>query len=68
MYENFSLNMIDFSELGIKLYYSNFPYLSNPFFIRGGNFNNSSNAGLFYFNNANGGTNNNYGFRPVLGV
>ena len=53
-------------KLGIKLYYSNFPYASNPFFIRGGNYNNGSNAGPFYFNNNNGWGNNNYSFRVVL--
>ena len=36
-----------------------------PFFKRGGNFNNGENAGVFYFNNDNGGTNNNIGFRAV---
>ena len=52
--------------IGIKLYYSNFVYSTNPFVMRGGNFNNGSNAGLFYFNNNTGGTNANNGFRPVL--
>ena len=47
-------------------YYSNFPYSTNQFFIRGGNYNNTSNAGLFYFNNNNGNANSNNGFRPVL--
>ena len=45
---------------------SNFPYSSNPFFKRGGNYSNGSNAGTFAFNNNNGNTNNNYGFRSVL--
>ena len=48
--------------------YSYFPYLSNPFFIRGGRFDNSSGAGLFCFYNATGGTYHIFGFRPVLGV
>ena len=48
--------------------YSNFPNSSNPFFKRGGNYNNTSNAGLFYFNNNNGNSNSNNGFRPVLVV
>ena len=48
--------------------YSYFPYLSGPFFMRGGNFNSRSGAGLFYFNCASGGTYFSYGFRPVLGV
>ena len=46
--------------------HSNFPYSNNPFFIRGGNYNNTTNAGLFYFNNNNGNSNSNNGFRPVL--
>ena len=48
--------------------YSNFPDLSLPFFIRGGSFRSSSNAGLFCFINATGRTVSDYGFRPVLGV
>ena len=48
--------------------YSNFPYLSRPFFFHGGTFGNSSGAGLFYFDVATGGTGGDYGFRPVLGV
>ena len=47
-------------------YYSNFPNTSNPFFKRGGNYNNGSNAGVFYFNNNNGNSNSNNSFRPVL--
>ena len=47
--------------------YSSFPYLSNPFFVRGGGFSDGG-AGLFYFLNAHGGTVSRYGFRPVLGV
>ena len=47
--------------------YSYFPYLSSPFFIRGGSFHGSSSAGLFSFNIATGGTHL-FGFRPVLGV
>ena len=46
--------------------YSDFPVTSNPVFIRSGNYNNTSNAGTFYFNNANGNTNSNGSFRPVL--
>ena len=50
-------------------YYSNFPNTSNPFFNRGGNYNNETNAGVFYFNNDNGNDWNNNSFRvgvPVL--
>ena len=52
--------------IGIKLYYSYFPGLNNPFFNRGGNYWNTSNAGLFAFNRTNGNSNYNNGFRPVL--
>ena len=52
--------------LGIKLYYSNFPGLNNPFFIRGGTFDNKADAGLFTFNRTNGNSNYRDGFRPVL--
>ena len=45
--------------------YANFPNTTNPFFNRGGNYNNS-NAGVFYFNNNNGNANSNNSFRPVL--
>ena len=48
--------------------YSNFPYLGSPFFIRGGHFNGNSGAGLFSFGGATGGSSDNSGFRPVLGV
>ena len=48
--------------------YSIFPYLSYPFFIRGGYFYNSSGAGLFYFSASYGNMNYEGGFRPVLGV
>ena len=46
--------------------YSNFPYSTNPFFIRGGYYNYTSNAGLFCFNSHDGYANSNNGFRPVL--
>ncbi len=39
---------------------------SNPWFERGGNYNNGSNAGLFYANNDNGNANNNNAFRVAL--
>ena len=48
--------------------YSRFPYLSYPFFIRGGGFHSGSAAGLFCFFDAAGGASNLSGFRPVLGV
>ena len=46
--------------------YSYFPYLLYPFFLRGGYFNHSANAGVFYFYNNDGGTHGNYGFRVVV--
>ena len=46
--------------------YSYFPNTSNPFFKRGGNYNNGTNAGVFYFNNNNGNSNSNNSFRVVL--
>ena len=45
---------------------SNFVTSNNPFFKRGGNYNNGSNAGLFNFNNNDGGANENKSFRSVL--
>ncbi|MDR1300228.1 MAG: hypothetical protein LBK50_00815 [Candidatus Nomurabacteria bacterium] len=47
---------------------SNFVNSSNPWFIRGGNSNNGSNAGLWNSNNNSGNSNNNIGFRVVLGT
>ncbi len=47
-------------------YYSNFPNTSNPFFYRGGNYNDGTIAGAFSFSYDNGNPNGNHGFRPVL--
>jgi len=44
---------------------SNFVNSTNPWFIRGGNANNGSNAGLFNSNRTNGQANNNNGFRSA---
>ena len=42
---------------------------NNPFFIRGGNRNNTStNAGVFNFNRNNGNSNSNNGFRMCLAI
>ena len=38
----------------------------NPWFKRGGNYNNGANAGAFNFDNDNGNANNNNGFRSVV--
>ena len=46
--------------------YSNFPYLSAPFFIRGGIFNDGSDAGVFFFNNNGGTASSDRSFRLVL--
>ena len=46
--------------------YSNFPYTSGPFFERGGNYNNGTGAGVFYFSNSNGISYGGDSFRPVL--
>lgn len=37
-----------------------------PWFYRGGNYNNTTNAGVFNFNNTNGNANTTYSFRLVL--
>ena len=47
---------------------SYFPDTDYPFFIRGGNYNDKSDAGVFYFNNDNGNDNNDIGFRVVVPV
>ena len=47
--------------------YSYFPYLSAPFFVRGGSYSNSSGAGTFAFDVSGGGNSDYYcGFRSVL--
>ena len=45
--------------------YSNFPHLTIPFFARGGNYHDSTHAGVFNFVDAWGGSNNRSGFRVV---
>ena len=45
--------------------YSNFPSLTGPFFLRGGNFSYGGDAGVFYFGYSAGGGNALYGFRAV---
>ena len=47
--------------------YSNFPYTSNPFFLRGGYYDGGTSAGVFSFNGDNGnGSYSDSSFRPVL--
>ena len=46
--------------------YSFFPNSISPFFIRGGDFDYTSTAGLFYFDGSTGGTFTHDSFRPVL--
>ena len=45
--------------------YSNFPYLTYPFFLRGGTFSHAGVAGPFYFSCSTGGYIGNSGFRAV---
>ena len=45
---------------------SYFPGSSNPFFLRGGYYNDGTNAGVFCFNNDNGNGDGSFSFRPVL--
>ena len=46
--------------------HSTIPYTFTPFFVRGGNYNYTTRAGLFAFGNGNGDAGAGYGFRPVL--
>ena len=46
--------------------YSNFPGASYPFFVRGGNYDNGSVAGVFCFGGNVGGGSSGRSFRPVL--
>ena len=46
--------------------YSIFPYTSSPFFLRGGLYNDGTNAGVFYFDGDSGNSYSLYSFRPVL--
>lgn len=52
--------------MGIKPQNANFVNHGNPWFIRGGNWNNGSDTGVFAFNNNNGHANSNISFRAVL--
>ena len=45
---------------------SDFPYTSYPFFLRGGSYDDGTNAGVFYFSYGSGGSYSYYSFRPVL--
>lgn len=47
---------------------SNYPSLSNPFFIRGGKATDGTGSGVFAFDYADGAASNNIGFRPVITV
>ena len=49
-------------------YYANFVNTSVPFFARGGRADNTTNAGMFAFNNTNGNTNTTNGFRVAVPV
>ena len=60
----YGINVLNI-DIGIKPQAANFVNHDNPWFNRGGNYNNGSNAGAFNFSNSNGGVNNN-SFRAVL--
>ena len=45
--------------------YPSFPFLGSPFFLRGGNYVNTANAGVFYFDRFWGGSGRDGGFRVV---
>ena len=45
--------------------YSNFPYLTSAFFIRGGNYHYDTGSGVFTFIYGPGGNSDNAGFRAV---
>ena len=47
---------------------ANFVISNYPFFIRGGNFDNGSSAGVFYFGSSNGYASNVDSFRMCLAV
>ena len=46
--------------------YSYFPNAGGPFFVRGGDYNDGTDAGVFCFHNNNGNGYSNSSFRPVL--
>ena len=48
--------------------YSYFPYSNYPFFIRGGNYSDTSSAGVFCFIFSSGGVSGGSGFRVVVPV
>ncbi len=48
--------------------YANFPYLGDPFFLRGGAFYSEVSAGTFAFAYSSGSESSDRGFHPVLGV
>lgn len=61
-----SINYINF-DIGINFNLdANFANANNPWFIRGGNYNNDINSGVFNFNRTNGNANTNNSFRPAL--
>ena len=48
--------------------YSYFPYSRSPFFLRGGIYYDTSDAGVFYFSHYDGNSSSSYSFRVVLPV
>ena len=47
-------------------YWADFVNTSNPFFIRGGHYTNTTNAGMFAFGRTDGSANINDGFRVAV--
>jgi len=54
-------NGLIIDKIGTKLFNANFATAVNPWFKRGGNWNNGANAGVMTFNRDNGNANSNYG-------
>ena len=46
--------------------YAYFVYSGDPWFIRGGNYLDGADAGVFYFSSSNGISSGNYSSRPVI--
>ena len=58
--------MVITSQFSLLVLLANFANSSNPWFKRGGNWNNGTESGAFAFNNNSGTTNTNNSFRVVL--
>ena len=60
------LILLFYNMWGLNCNRANFVNNGNPWFRRGGNFNNGSASGVFAFNHDNGNANGNISFRSVL--